>query len=344
MKKTAPSFTNSATDAVFASHTSPTTVSSSGEVLSHHDIKQLLQDWLFEGQFSFHSPRTTEFRRHVGDKLLWFLDRQERTVCETSDLRRFLAYAVEGHGEAEGRWGNARMTKPLRSATVHRYYRELRAFFHWVVKEGRLSVSPMTRIAPPQMRSEQVQPFTPEHQGAFVSASRKSTHPRRDEAIVLFLLDTGVRASELCALKMSDLDLQQRRCTVLGKGSKRRSIFFGRASSKALWQYLREHPRDDNDFVFLSDRGGRAGEPLTRSGLLQLVRRLGIAAKIQAAHCSPHTFAVEFLRNGGNVFSLQQMLGHTSLHMTNRYVALAQADIENQHRQFSPADRLKRSG
>lgn len=204
----------------------------------------------------------------------------------------------------------------------------------------------MNRVAPPKLSSEQVQPFTQEHQIALLHAARRSTHPRRDEAIALFLLDTGVRASELCALKMCDLDLKLRQCNVVGKGKERRTIFFGRTSAKALWQYLREQPREENDFVFVSDRGERAGEPLTRSGLLQLVRRLGRVAQIQAARCSPHTFrrtfAVEFLRNGGNVFSLQQILGHTNLHMTNRYVALAQADIENQQRQFSPADRLKR--
>jgi site-specific recombinase XerD len=72
------------------------------------------------------------------------------------------------------------------------------------------------------------------------------------------------------------------------------------------------------------------------------------AKNIEATRCSPHTFrytfAVEFLRAVGNVFSLQQPLGHTSLHMTNRYVALAQGDIENQHRQFSPVERLKGRG
>jgi site-specific recombinase XerD len=61
-------------------------------------------------------------------------------------------------------------------------------------------------------------------------------------------------------------------------------------------------------------------------------------------HTFRHTFAVMFLRAGGNTFTLQQLLGHTSLAMTNRYVALAQADIENQHRQFSPADHLKKHG
>ena len=337
MTKTAPAFTSA------ASGTTP--FSSPQTSLSTQELSQLLQDWHYQDQYSLHSLRTIEFRRHVGEKLVWFLEQQNRSHCETTDLRRFLAYAVEGHRDPEGRWGNARMTKPLRPATLHRYYRELRAFFNWVVKDERLKESPMTKVAPPQLRSKQVQPFTQAQQTILLSVSRTSNHPRRDEAILLFLLDTGVRASELCGLKMRDLDLQQRRCSVVGKGNKRRSIFFGRSASKALWQYLREQPRDENDYVFTSDRGTRAAEPLTRSGLFQLVQRLGQAAQLQAARCSPHTFrhtfAVEFLRNGGNVFSLQQILGHTSLHMTNRYVALAQADIENQHRQFSPADRLK---
>ena len=88
-----------------------------------------------------------------------------------------------------------------------------------------------------------------------------------------------------------------------------------------------------------------AGAGLTRTGLRVLIGRLGKVAKVETTRCSPHTFrhtfSVEFLRAGGNVFTLQQLLGHTHLHMTNRYVALAQADIENQHRQFSPVARLK---
>jgi integrase/recombinase XerD len=73
---------------------------------------------------------------------------------------------------------------------------------------------------------------------------------------------------------------------------------------------------------------------------------LGRVAGIQSARCSPHTFrhtfAVEFLRGGGNVFSLKELLGHTSLTICNRYIALAQADLERQHRQYSPADRLRK--
>jgi site-specific recombinase XerD len=145
---------------------------------------------------------------------------------------------------------------------------------------------------------------------------------------------------------MRDIDVAGRRCIVMGKGNKHRTIYFGRTTTKALSKYFAEQPREPDTPVFLADRGTRAEEALTPSGLFQLIRRLGRVAGIQAARCSPHTFrhtfALQFSQNGGNAFTLKELLGHTSLAMTNRYVALAQANMESQHRQFSPADRIKR--
>lgn len=109
---------------------------------------------------------------------------------------------------------------------------------------------------------------------------------------------------------------------------------------------MNEEEREKKDPLFLSDRGNGAGEGLTRHGLRFLIVRLGKAARLDGStrvspHTFRHTFAIEFLRAGGNVFTLQQLLGHTHLAMTNRYVAIAQADITAQHRQFSPVARLK---
>ena len=296
------------------------------------------------GDIDQHSQRTLGSRRDIVDKLLWFLKHKNLTTCGTHELRQFLAYLTHGHTEPGGRWGNPHMTKPVRPRTVHTYHGHLRTLFRWIVAEGDLPASPMERIPVPTSRADQIQPFTSEHVNALLHAAKQSRHARRDEAILLFLLDTGIRASELCSLKVKDVDTSGRRCTVLGKGNKHRTINFQKTTAKALWQYLKEDVREPDDPLFASE----SGDSLTRSGLLQLIGRLGQTAKIAAARCSPHTFrhtcAVEFLRAGGNVFSLQQMLGHTSLHMTNRYVALAQADIENQHRQFSPVERLKGRG
>lgn len=89
------------------------------------------------------------------------------------------------------------MTKPPAPTTIHCYYRELRVFFNWLVQEKALDASPTERITPPKLKPRQVQPFTPEQTEALLRAARRSLHPRRNEAIILMLLDTGLRASHL---------------------------------------------------------------------------------------------------------------------------------------------------
>src|SRR5262249_8054597 len=154
----------------------------------------------------------------------------------------------------------------------------LQSFFSFLIEEEALTRSPMATQKPPMARPDQIQPFTPEQQAALIEAARKSQNRRRDETVTLFLFDTGARASQACALRVWDLDLQNQRCTVLGKGNKYRTLCFGRATTKALWQYLKEEPREKDAPLFLADRGVRAAQALTRSGLLQLVERIGKAA------------------------------------------------------------------
>ena len=309
--------------------------------LSLRDLQKFAEGWLLSGEIAQHSAATLTNRRLYVRNLLWFLRRQEYECCDVMELRAFFAYITNGHKELGGRWGNPQQTKPVTSSTVATYHRHISAMFSWIVAEGRLEVSPMNRIPPPVDRPDDVQPFTDEQVNALLAAAKKSMFPRRDEAIVWFMLDTGVRASELSGLRFKDLDMTARSARIEGKGGKARSIFFGKTAAKALWQYLKEDGRVLDDPLFLS----RSGEPLNRLSLLQLMGRLGKEAQITTARCSPHTFrhtfAVSFLRNGGNQMSLLRMLGHTDLKMTARYVKLAQADVERQHRQFSPADKLK---
>jgi len=286
----------------------------------------------------------------VSDKLLWFLLHHGHTSCGLAELRGFLAYLQRGHESLEGRWDNKqnpRCSTFLRPATVHISYSHLRTFFRWTAAEGVVESSPMDRLPPPIARPDQIQPFTQDQVEAILQAAKRSNHPRRDKAIILFLLDTGVRASELCALKMSDVDLPGRSCRVLGKGNKYRSLSFSRETGKVLSQYLQREDRQADDALFRTGRGAEAGGGLTRSGLFQLIQRLGKVG-IQATRCSPQTFrhtcAVEFLRAGGGVFVLKAMLGHTSLAVTNRYCAVAQADIQSQHQKFSSVERLRERG
>lgn len=196
----------------------------------------------------------------------------------------------------------------------------------------------------PIARSDQIQPFSQEQISAFLLATKRSRSPLRNEAIILLLLDTGIRNAELCGLRRRDVDLPGKRITVLGKGDKRRSIFFSRVTSRALNAYMKDRKGAPSDPLFFSVRD----EVMTGSGLQQLIRRLATVAGIEGVRCSPHTFrhtcALWFLKNGGQVFALKEMLGHTNLQMTLRYVNLAEADVQDQHRQYGAVLRLDRKG
>lgn len=309
-----------------------------------HDLPLAAQAWLDDGECRQLSAETLSGRRIVIEKLIWFLQQQEAEFCGRHELRQFFAYM--GRPTPQGRWGNPRLTEPASPSSVKTYYTRLSAFFAFLVEDGiwKLEASPMAGLKPPVVRDDQIQPFTAAELSALEAAVKKTANPARDEALLLFLLDTGARASEVVALNVWDLDLKQKRCRVVGKGNKVRTVLFGTRTMRALWAYLRQHEREEEEEapLWLSDRGRRPQERLTRSGLLQMFERLGKLAEIQSARCSPHTcrhtFAVEFLKNGGNMYALMELLGHTTLAMTKRYVALAEADLQSQHRRFSPVD------
>jgi integrase/recombinase XerC/integrase/recombinase XerD len=314
--------------------------------LSVPRLERLVKTWILDGRSERLSPRTIEEREGVTGKLLWFLKRNQFEECDAFALRSFFAYANEGHAEKGGRWGNPQMTKAISDRTALAYYRTLKTFFVNVVAQGVLSASPMAKLKPPRYQDHQVQPFTVDQIQALRRAARRSMHPRRDEAIILFMLDTGCRASELCALKVRDYTIESRSVRVLGKGRKERTLYLGREAGRTLLLYLQDRAADSDGPLFPAMGGIHPGSHFTRSGLCQLFHDLGARAGIEGVRCSPHTcrhsFAVSFLRQGGSEFALKEILGHTSLKMSARYVRFARADIQEQQRLYSPADHLPR--
>lgn len=158
----------------------------------------------------------------------------------------------------------------------------------------------------------------------------------------------GLRASELCGMLLSDVDFTEGVVLVReGKGGKSRTVPFIGHTKKALFQYLKERGQSDmSNPLFLADRGDGAGGALTRHGLRFLIGRLAKRAGITGAHLFPHTlrhsFACCFITAGGNVVSLQMMLGHTTGKQSLAYVNTANADVQAAHRAFSPLSELKK--
>lgn len=162
----------------------------------------------------------------------------------------------------------------------------------------------------------------------------------RDIAIIRTLLDTGMRASELCALMVEDYESEQGRFHIRhGKGDKGRFVVAGQRCKKAIWRYMTNRP-DAGPTEPLFATG--AGEHLDRNGLYHMIKRCGDRANIKKAGCHRfrHTYAIEFLRNKGNVFQLKELLGHEDVRTLQVYVKLAESDINGAHR-HSPGDNWK---
>jgi len=242
----------------------------------------------------------------------------------------------------------------------------LSAFWTWATEKGH-APSHLVRghIKPIQYNKPPIKPFSTEDIHAILAAckytaptetplgrqvKRARTTARRDKALVLFLYDTGCRISEALGLTLDRLDLAANEASVHGKGDKWRTVPFDDSTSEALFDYLarrgvlgrkgKAQAGPDRLPVFATRKGHFMG----RSGTLSLIYRLGDRAGV--ADCHPHrfrhTFAIEALRNGMDVFSLQSIMGHTDLKTTRKYVALANVDIKAAHRRSSPVAALGR--
>ncbi|MEX2556099.1 MAG: tyrosine-type recombinase/integrase [Actinomycetota bacterium] len=165
----------------------------------------------------------------------------------------------------------------------------------------------------------------------------------RNRAILILLLDTLARVSELLGLNREDVDLAERSILVMGKGSRQRQLPPGQVAAQAIGRYLRTVvDLQPSDPLSIS----RTGRRLTREGFAAAMRTYERRASIQGVRSSPHTLrhtgAKRFILSGGDVFTLQKLLGHRSLAMVRRYVELAAAGVRRQHERHSPADTLLR--
>lgn len=231
--------------------------------------------------------------------------------------------------------------------SVHAYVRTLKAFGSWLVEEGYVDTHPFERLKPPKLPQTMIEVLSNEEIRSIVGVINPDTVlGARMHAMVLLLLDTGIRASELCGLTVDNTHLEDGYIKVRGKGNKERIVPFCNTTKKSLLRYLhtfRPEPASEGiEVLFLSVNGVQ----LTTSGLAQALERLGQAASVPRLHphLFRHTFAVHYLMNGGDIMTLRLMLGHTTLEVTQMYLHLADSHVRVQHGRFSPVDKLELSG
>lgn len=232
--------------------------------------------------------------------------------------------------------------------TLLNYHVGLSVFFKWLVNEELITVNPVLGVERPRPEKRIIEPIPLDHikkilaavgrSAAYQQKSKIVTNDMknfglRNRAMILFLLDTGVRVGELITIEKEKVDHKSCSVKVLGKGNKERVIFFSPTTSVAVWKYASSH---DSRYLFATDRNGK----LDRNNVGKIIRRICERAgvPVYSPHDFRHTFAVSYLRNYPNIYALQQMLGHSSLDMVKRYLVISEQDLKLAHMHASPVE------
>ena len=211
--------------------------------------------------------------------------------------------------------------------------------FYWSVNEGILETNNLAKIKVPRAEKKVAKALDCTEVNQLISSLPDTFDGVRNKAIILILVDFGLRLGELLNIKISDIQMEQQLMRVDGKTGER-VVRYGKTTWKALKKYLklREKVNGHNDSLWPTKRGITLKGSSVETLFIKLRNRTGIYVH---PHLLRHTFATMWLKNGGEGLMLQLLLGHTTLMMTNRYChAVGCYDAVEAHKRFSPVDNI----
>lgn len=263
------------------------------------------------------TPATLKwYRKYVGALVEWLHRKNVNRVADvTPDLLRLYLVELQDRG--------------LAATTVHHHASAARTLFLFLEHEGRLTGdNPMRRVRMPRLPKELLPSLTPED----VQKLLAGCDCERDRALILFLLDTGVRAAECVALNVADVDLTTGAVMVrAGKGRKDRFVYLGAKARKGLIRYLGERGTPPPAAALWGALV--SGERLTTWGLRQILDRLSLRTGVKPVnpHTFRRTFALWSLRAGMDLVRLAAIMGHSDLKVLQRYLRVVEQDLRAAH-------------
>lgn len=233
--------------------------------------------------------------------------------------------------------------------TLNHKLTNLRAFFNYMVQEKILKETPVK--IEKQKTDVKIEAFTDEQVYQMLRYFRKlkqrekTFYAYRNYLIILTFLGTGIRLSEIVNLKWRDIDLINDKITVYGKSRKQRTIPLQerlREEFKEYYAFCKKNNINftDDDYVFTDIRKKQLSKNAIHLVFRRLKKVMGWKNVKLAPHTFRHTFAKNWILSGGDVFSLQRVLGHQSIEMTNRYVSLFGSALKEQNDKYNPLNRL----
>jgi integrase/recombinase XerD len=216
----------------------------------------------------------------------------------------------------------------LATATFDQRLAKAKAFFNWCGREGFLKANPAGKIKRPK-NNWQPDPLSEDEIAMLLQESKHGRAGIRNYAILCMFLDSGIRNSELCRLRVEDVSIKTGSIKIReGKGDKDRTVLIGRKAKDALWRWLMQRP-EEATYLFCTEQGGE----IDRTRMCVIMRRIGQRVGIRVyPHRLRHTFALQYIKKGGDPYTLQYLLGHEDMTVTRMYVKMAAQDVTGTYR------------
>jgi site-specific recombinase XerD len=310
-------------------------------------IDELISRYALSNEADSKSPKTIAWYGDILGQFSAYLktERYPRHLSAISlDIVRGYVLYLRHRPKFKGHPYTPQQDKQLSPKTVQCHVRALKAFSTWLHLEGYTEENRLKNLKLPRAPQKIIEPLTPEEIKVVIASINKSSPTGlRNHAILVTLLDTGLRASEVANITLGHLNLKDGYIKVMGKGAKERIVPIGKYIQMTLWSYIdkvRPEPAiPDFNNLFLSSNG----KPITVNTIKLVFSRIAKNSGVKRlhAHLCRHTFAINYLLNGGDIFSLKEILGHTTLDMVNHYLHFTSSQITAQHHKYSPMDKLQ---
>src|SRR5690606_14588244 len=274
------------------------------------------------------SPHTLDaYRRDLQALQDWAVERGEDVVrMDGGRLREFVA--------SEHRRG-------LSPTSLQRRLSACRSYYAWLLKHGVIEASPAIGLRAPRAPRKLPQVLDVDEAVQLVEVDTSAPLGLRDRALLELFYSSGLRLSELCALRWRDLHLDQGLVTVLGKGSRQRSVPVGSHARRALEEWRASTGAGSDDFVFPGRGGGPISQRAVQIRMRQLAARQGLFKHVHP-HMLRHSFASHVLESSGDLRGVQELLGHADIATTQIYTHLYYQHLAKVYDAAHP--RAKRKG
>ena len=279
--------------------------------------------------------RTEEVKRvHIESYIDYLQKRGKYTVC-----------AIDAPANSNNPENRSDYAKKISPTTINNYMRNMKVFFNWCVEQELIYKNPMEKVKYMKVERKPLEFVSDADFKRLLGCMDISKFSEyRDSVIMQTLLDTGMRCGECLQVLVSCVDLQ-RNCISLPaditKGKKGRYVFFSTKTGKILrrWQQYKDRYRD-SEYLFCTNEGKPLQVSNFETNIRKYAQRIGL--KNIHPHCFRNNFAKRFLMNGGDIYTLSRILGHSSVTVTEQaYLDVTEEDLHSLYQRYSPLENMQ---